>query len=148
MGLFSFVFIIKKGDRMDDISIYTNKDGRTRVYIKKERRVISYPRFLMEREIGRSLEANEQIHHMDGNPLNNDVSNLEIRLSGEHQREHSTKYFDKMATCDWCGCEFLWTAKQQRIHYSNLSRKTEKRGARVFCSKSCCGQCGRASQLI
>lgn len=128
---------------MDDISIYTNKDGRTRVYIKETKKVISYPRYLVEKEIGRPLEPQEQIHHVDGNPLNNDISNLEIRSRGEHQREHSTKYSDTYAICTWCGKEFLWTAKQQRTHHGNLSRN---RSDLVFCSKSCCGSYGKTFQ--
>lgn len=88
---------------MDDVTIYTNKDGRTRVYLKDKKKVISYPRFIMEKELGRSLQDKEEIHHIDGNPLNNEISNLEIRVHGEHQREHSTKYFDKSMICPNCG---------------------------------------------
>lgn len=40
---------------MDDVTIYTNKDGRTRAYLKDKKKVISYPRFIMEKELGRSL---------------------------------------------------------------------------------------------
>lgn len=75
---------------MDDISIYINKDGRTRVYIKDSK---------------------------------NDISNLEIRNRGEHQKEHSTKYFDKIMKCPWCGKEFIWTGLQQRYYYSNIKKK-------------------------
>lgn len=129
---------------MDNVSIYTNKDGRTRVYLKDSKKVISYPRYLMQKELGRPLNPNEDVHHKDENPLNNDISNLEIRIHGEHQREHSTKYFDKIMTCAWCGKEFVWRARQQRYHNGNLSRnKTDN----VFCSKSCCGSYGRACQL-
>lgn len=129
---------------MDNVSIYTNKDGRTRVYLKDSKKVISYPRYLMEKELGRPMEPNEDVHHKDENPLNNDISNLEIRIHGEHQREHSTKYFDKIMTCAWCGKEFVWSARQQRTHNGNLSRN---RTGHIFCSKSCCGSYGRACQL-
>lgn len=133
---------------MDDISIYKNKDGRTRVYVKDEKKVISYPRYLMEKEIGRALSEAEEVHHKDGNPLNNEISNLEIKLHGEHQKEHSTKYFDRKEVCKWCGKEFTWTGYQQRIHYSNFSRKN-KRGRQPngpFCSKKCAGSYGAMVQ--
>ena len=38
----------------------------------------------------RKLLPEEQVHHIDENPLNNDISNLMIVLRGEHQRQHST----------------------------------------------------------
>lgn len=126
---------------MDDVTIYTNKDGRTRVYLKDKKKVVSYPRFIMEKELGRTLQDKEEVHHVDGNPLNNEISNLEIKVHGEHQREHSTKYFDKSMICPNCGKEFVWTALQQRYHYSNLSRKNkiEKSNSGPFCSRKCAG---------
>lgn len=129
---------------MDNVSVYTNKDGRTRVYLKDSKKVISYPRYLMEKEIGRPLESYEQIHHLDGNPLNNDISNLEIKHISAHLRDHATKYVDKYVVCHWCGKEFLWTAKQQRNHHGNLSRN---RSDLIFCSKSCCGSYGKTFQM-
>lgn len=127
---------------MANIAVYTCKDGRTRVYDKDARRVMSYPKYLMEQKIGRPLSPLEEVHHIDRNPLNNDMSNLELRMKGEHQSEHSTKYFDKNVKCAWCGKEFVWTAKQQRQHRGNCGDSSE-----AFCSKSCCGSYGRELQL-
>lgn len=108
---------------MGEQNIYTCKDGRMRVYLKDINQVMSYPKFLMEQMLGRKLMPNEQVHHKDGNPTNNELDNLEIRLLGEHQKEHSTKYYDKTEICAWCGKEFIWTAKQQWNFYRNQSRK-------------------------
>lgn len=127
---------------MDDIAIYVCKDGRTRVYNKTTRKVMSYPKYLMEQKLGRPLDLTEEVHHKDKNPLNNEMSNLELRIKGDHQREHSAKYFDKIIKCAWCGKEFLWTAKQQRTHHGNTGLSTD-----AFCSKSCCGSYGRELQL-
>jgi hypothetical protein len=133
---------------MSNISIYSCRDGRTRVYLKDEKRVISYPRYLMEQKIGRKLLDDEQVHHKDGNPLNNAIENLEIKLYREHQREHATKYCDVIVKCHWCGNEFLWTAKQQRTFYGNIKRKNRKSITNEpFCSKQCIGSFGRYSQL-
>lgn len=133
---------------MDNVTIYTCKDGRTRVYLKDSKRVISYPKFLMEQKLGRELNSNEQVHHIDGDPLNNNIDNLEIKLLGEHQKEHNPgKYEDRVTECDYCGKLFLWTAKQQRTQYSNLSRKNRRQGNHVFCSRSCCGYYGKSIQM-
>ena len=136
---------------MDNIAIYECKDGRVRVYLKDSKKVISYPRYLLEQSLGRELQSNEQVHHKDENPLNNNLDNLEIKLLGEHQREHNpAKYHDKYVVCAWCNESFLWTAKQQRTFKSNRSRKNRKTGSfdAPFCSSKCSGEYGRYIQLI
>lgn len=132
---------------MSKSNIYTGKDGRVRIYLKETNKVISYPKFLMEEKLGRKLLPNEQIHHKDGNPLNNDIDNLELRLLGEHQKEHSTKYHDKLVKCGWCGKEFVWTAKQQSDFIRNQNRKNRTHLDSPFCSKKCIGQYGKSKQI-
>ena len=104
----------------------------------------------MEQSLGRELLPNEQVHHKDGDPLNNDLDNLEIKMLGEHQREHNpVKYHDKFTTCGWCGKQFLWTAKQQRTFNGNRNRKSKITNMidEPFCSKKCSGECGRHTQM-
>lgn len=127
------------------ISIYTCKDGRERVYIKETQKVMSYPKYLMEQELGRPLMPNEEVHHRDENPLNNALENLEVRIHGEHQAEHSTKYHDTIATCGWCGKEFLWTGRRQRTFYANR-RYGRNFSEKPFCSRECSGKYGRMIQ--
>lgn len=131
-------------------NVYICKDGRIRMYNPTSQKVTSYPRFVLEQKIGRSLLPQEQVHHIDGNPLNNEIDNLEIMLLGEHQSQHSRKYFDRNMICPECGEEFLWTAKQQKYFYSSLSRKVPRcpNGIKQpFCSKQCCGRYSRREQL-
>lgn len=133
---------------MSEYTTYTCDDGRVRAYVKESNKVISYPRLIMEQQLNRPLLPEEQVHHKNKNPLDNETENLEIRILGEHQREHSTKYLDKLAICEWCSREFLWTAKQQRTFYSNRSRKNKKyTNDNPFCSKSCASKHGRKIQL-
>ena len=127
-------------------SIYKGKDGRLRIYIRQEKRLMSYPKYLMEQELGHSLKLNEEVHHKDENPLNNDLTNLEVRTHGEHQAEHATKYYDSTAVCGWCGKEFLWTAMQQSHFYSN-QRIREATSTTPFCSRQCAGKHNRHIQM-
>ena len=141
----------------EDRKVYVNKcsDGRIRaliVYSNGKKVNVSYPRLLMEENLGRPLLSNEDIHHIDGNPLNNDLSNLEIKLHGEHQREHNQKkrlvFHDKVMTCDYCGKEFIWTAKRQLEGRKYTKRAKNKNKPRhIFCSRSCSGSYGRMKQL-
>lgn len=45
-------------------------------------------RLVMEQYLGRYLEPNEEVHHLDGNKLNNDIDNLVVLTKQEHRRIH------------------------------------------------------------
>ena len=62
--------------------LYVSENGRRRA--RREHRVI------VERHIGRRLEPWEVVHHKDGNPSNNQISNLEVVEFGAHTAEHHT----------------------------------------------------------
>lgn len=126
-------------------SIYHGKDGRLRVYVCETKKTISYPKYLMEKELGRALRPGEDVHHKDGNPLNNDISNLVVKSHSEHTADHMKKYRDVNAVCGWCGKEFLWTSKHQRNFYSN-KRNHGQKSEMPFCSRECSGQYGRHIQ--
>lgn len=46
-------------------------------------------RLVMEKHLGRRLERNEHVHHVDHNQLNNELENLILIDSKEHARMHS-----------------------------------------------------------
>ena len=43
----------------------------------------------MEQHIGRTLETNENVHHINGDRADNRIENLEIMDHGEHSRKHN-----------------------------------------------------------
>lgn len=45
-------------------------------------------RLVMEKHLNRKLKSNEIVHHIDGNKLNNDISNLVLTTRAEHIEEH------------------------------------------------------------
>src|SRR3990167_3790350 len=47
-------------------------------------------RHVMEVSLGRRLRRNEHVHHLDGNKINNHISNLELISPSEHARKHFT----------------------------------------------------------
>jgi len=55
----------------------------------RNKRYIYYHRALMEQKLGRFLKPHEQVDHKDGNKANNDLSNLVLKVHGEHQRDHA-----------------------------------------------------------
>ena len=117
------------------ISTYKCKDGRIRAYCRDEYnnpKVISYPRILMEESLGRPLEPYEDVHHKDEDPSNNSIENLEIINHGKHQQLHSKKYYDKQATCEVCGKQFIWTGVRQSCYYRDIKRGKNRI---ISCSK-------------
>jgi endogenous inhibitor of DNA gyrase (YacG/DUF329 family) len=71
---------------------YNRNDGKTKQYgwtkykkvYKVGRGKIWEHRLVMEEKLGRVLESWEQVHHIDGNPKNNNIENLMIVLPREH----------------------------------------------------------------
>ncbi|MBO7715542.1 MAG: HNH endonuclease [Methanobrevibacter sp.] len=124
--------------------LYTNKkDNRVRLVIvdsNGRHTSKSYPRILMEKKLGRPLQSYEDVHHIDGNPSNNNISNLEIKIHGEHQKEHSLKYYDTIEICQICGKEFQMSKEKWQRFFSNMSRTKNKRRCLLTCSKSCAGK--------
>lgn len=45
-------------------------------------------RYVMEQFLGRPLKSSEVVHHIDGNKLNNDISNLQLMTQGKHASIH------------------------------------------------------------
>lgn len=52
-----------------------------KVYMHQRR--ISYSKWLMEQQLGRKLESNEVVYHIDGDKYNNELSNLEVITRAE-----------------------------------------------------------------
>lgn len=149
--------MVDKGLSNSERTVYVNKcaDGRVRALIvnKKDGTKVnkSYPRLVLEEFLGRELLPDEDVHHIDGDPTNNNVENLTVKKHGEHQFEHSferEKYYDVEAICENCGAPFVWTAKSQRHWNVNAKRKHNAGKIRhIFCSRHCAGEFGRRIQL-
>ena len=65
------------------------KDFKPKYYktIKVDGKWVREHRWLMEQHLGRKLERWEQVHHIDGNHLNNSLDNLEVLSNADHQRK-------------------------------------------------------------
>lgn len=73
--------------RKDVYGPYQGKDGRFRVIVNGK--TVSYPKYLVEQTLGRKLDKNETVHHIDGNPANNSLDNLQVISRKEHCRSHA-----------------------------------------------------------
>lgn len=69
------------------------KDGYVRVSVRGER--VYLHRLKAAELLGRELSANEHVHHIDNNPQNNDISNLNIVSNSEHLKTHYQKWLNE-----------------------------------------------------
>ena len=51
-------------------------------------------RYLMEQHLGRKLDRNEQVHHINGDWLDNRIENLQVLTNSEHQKLELSLYSD------------------------------------------------------
>ena len=126
---------------------YTRKDNRQHVvivYSDLSKRTVSYPKYLIEQKLGRELNPKlETIDHIDGNPLNNDLSNLQVISLAEHARLDSRCVVDEcrevQVECCYCFTSF-------KRYYKSLNDSHNKKKAGPFCSRSCQGKYGAEVQ--
>lgn len=102
----------------------------------KIRKTYSYAKYLMCVKLGRILSRDEQVDHIDGNKLNDDLLNLQILSVVDNMRKmvietgKSAKLYKFV--CPICGKEFTRDARN--------SQWKLKKGMNIHCSRSCGGK--------
>lgn len=61
-------------------------------YIKINKKILQISHWVIEKSKKRKIRKNEIVHHIDGNPKNNKLSNLRTMTSRAHVKLHNTKY--------------------------------------------------------
>ena len=79
--------LIRRGELYSK-GMSVKKDGYIE-YTRGENKYRSVHVVAMEKNIGRKLNSNEVVHHIDGNKSNTDLSNLALMTRSEHARLHA-----------------------------------------------------------
>jgi len=69
-------------------AIYGNGQGHSYRYIRGQSQRIAEHRYVMEQHLGRQLKPSEEVHHLNGDKLDNHIVNLVIVPKQTHSRNH------------------------------------------------------------
>jgi predicted transcriptional regulator len=92
-------------------------------YIKN--RYVYEHRLIMEEHLGRLLEINEVVYHLNGDKLDNRIENLQLMSRSKHTSEHAKEPTLVDLKCDFCG-----------IIFKRLKRHTYHNCKHSFCCLS------------
>ena len=92
----------------------------------------SYARYLMANEVGRLLHDDEQVDHIDNDPMNNDLTNLRILTPSENSRRsggHGVPPVELQCPV----CDQMFRRLNQRV----LRARRQNKMGKIFCSRQC-----------
>ena len=104
---------------------------------------VSYPKFLMEERLGRYLEPDETVDHIDCDFTNDDISNLRIIGRSKHTSNDVKRYKSQKFLCP--ECKEVFGLKGARLHNAIHNRIKDRAGP--FCSRHCAGVYGKKIQM-
>jgi hypothetical protein len=113
---------------------YLRKDGRLVIvlYDGIKRTAKQASRIIMEVHLGRVLDPSETVDHIDRNPLNNKIENLQVLCRSSHASLDVVRVRVEEVKCPYCDSLFTPTVTQRNI----------KNKAGPFCSRTCSGRYG------
>jgi len=132
--MWKVVKIIKKGDYLYCITEPAHPKATKNKYVL-------HHRVVMENHLGRTLQSQEVVHHINGDKKDNRVANLEVMTKAKHSVLHGLAQGYKMVdlVCPQCGKKF--TKPKRSTHLNKPGQN------KTFCSRTCNGRFSREVQL-
>lgn len=124
---------------------YIRADGRKHMCVVRpgnKRTTVSYPKYLVERRLGRYLASAETVDHLNGDFTDDSPENVRVIERSQHAREDARRPKVHEFECPQCEIQFSLSGK--RLHYAVSNRRQRKAGP--FCNRSCAGKYGAGIQ--
>jgi len=126
--------------------IVINKEPRRNVILynsNKDRTTVSYARYLYETSINKFLPPNVIVDHIDGNQLNDDLTNYQVisiteNIIKANKQNNTTQQLVELK-CGTCGNIFI----KPRNHTHLVIKKNS-----TYCSRKCSGKHIEPSLII
>lgn len=99
---------------------------------KKERRTITYAKYLMCIKMGRILTRQEEVDHIDNDKTNDDINNLQIITQAENTYKHHKTLTIKMVRMFCYCCNTTFEREHRRTFLCKKSQMYP-----TACSASC-----------
>jgi len=116
---------------------YTRKDGRQVIvcYENGKRKTISYPKYLLEKKLGRKLLPDETCDHINNDSTDNRLDNLQVLSRADNAKKGMALRAKEngIFTCPICLKSFTRNMASVR-HNLNLGKTGP------YCSRSCAGK--------
>jgi len=118
---------------------YLRKDMREHVVIvfnDGSKKTVSYPKYIIENQLGRFLMSSEMVHHKDHDFTNNSSSNLSVVRRSEHSGHHAKRLKSQKFVCSVCNVSF--SLEGINLSYAYQNRRKGRSGP--YCSRRCAGK--------
>lgn len=96
-------------------------------------------RIVMENHLGRLLDQDEAVHHLNGDTKDNRIENLEVFSNSDHKREHMRTKGRSIVTLKCPECKNLFERRKGQTYL-------QKGGKFTACSARCRGKFSRRLQ--
>ena len=128
--------IDEKRQKFNGMVFKNNKDGHYRRELSIHQAVWMYH--------NGEIPEGQVIHHIDTNPGNNDISNLQILSNSEHHKLHQ-KLLEKEYICDYCGKKIIksYFKTDKGNHFCNSTCKALWRNQHINIITCKCQICGK-----
>lgn len=128
--------LIKKGDYM--YALVPDHPNATK------NGYVLYHRIVVENHLGRLLNADEVVHHINHDKFDNRIENLEVMNSSNHNRKHGLEHGRKWAKLKCPICGRIFELEYNKTVYQKYPGDTTKAQC---CSRFCGGKLARMKQL-
>jgi len=122
-------YLRRNGEGRDTLYLYKSAE----VDIPRKQSSTQYSRYLMSTHLGRYLNKEEHVDHIDNDKNNNSLSNLQV-LSLKENNIKTFKKPDVELTCPVCHNNFTRTVSQLR------GKKDRMKDNVIACSRMCGGK--------